>query len=103
MMKTTITKNEDDPDAGLLAMIQRHDLLWAEWDRLAKISEDDARIPGLSEECAALEPRIIATQAHTEESIVGKRRVRERAGIEDDFGIVDAIFELDAERIGAST
>ena len=98
------TSNQPEPtqDAGLNEMIQRHDRLWAEWDRLAKINEDDTRIPAFSEECAALEPRIVATPAHTEQSLIGKRRVAERGDLSDDFGIIDAIFELDAERIAAA-
>ena len=96
------TQNEDDSDAGLLAMIQRHDKLWVEWDRLAKINEDDPRIPALSDECAALEPRIIATPAHSQEGLTGKRRVVERGELSDDFGIIDTMLELDAERIAAA-
>ena len=96
------TQNADDPDTELLAMIGHHDKLWAQWQRLYEINEADNRIPRLSQACAELEPRILATPAFTASGLAGKRRVVERGGLEDDFGIVDTIFALDAERIAAA-
>ena len=107
-MSTDRTQDEDNPDAALLAMIARHDELWAEWDRLTQ--DHDPGVSALSEECEKLEPRIIATPAHTEEGLAGKRRVIKitryagRAGhpeqaTGDVTELVDAILEMDAARI----
>ena len=96
------TQYESDPDAGLLAMITRHDFLWAEWDRVARVNDHDPRVVAIGEECSKLEPRIVATRAFTAAGLSGKRRVVERAELEDDFGIIETIFDLDEERIAAT-
>jgi hypothetical protein len=67
------TTRKQNPDANLIAMIGRHDEMWAQWDRLAKLDEDDPRIGALSDECSRLEPTIIATP-------VAKRRLIAKVG-----------------------
>ena len=108
--RTTIT-NKDNPDAELLAMIQRHETLWSEWECLAQEHEDDPRISPISEECAELEPRIIATPAHTEAGLAGKKHVIRVTGYAGRAGspgagdvdeLVDVILKLDAARIAAA-
>jgi hypothetical protein len=99
---TKRTTQTHDPDAGLLAMIRRHDELWAAWDSIVKVDEDDPRIDGLSSECWNLERRIVATAAFTSDGLIGKRRVVDRAELEDDHGIVETIFSLDTERVAAA-
>jgi hypothetical protein len=100
-------------DANLLAMINRHAELWEEWDRRAKADEDDPRIPEISEDCSALEPLIIATPAHTEQGLAGKRRLlevtqyagregRHESAIGEVAEQVEAILALDDERVKAA-
>jgi hypothetical protein len=78
--------------------------LWAEWDRLAKVDEDDPRIPALSTYCADLALVIVTTPACTKEGLDGKMRVIkcEELYPEDDFGLIEMILKLDAERIAAA-
>jgi hypothetical protein len=74
------TTRKQSPDASLIAMIVRHDELWAQWDRLAKLDEDDPRISALSDECSRLEPTIIATPAYTKAGLAAKRRLIAKVG-----------------------
>jgi hypothetical protein len=92
-------------DAVLLAAIERHSLLWAQWDRIvADGGEDDARIPALSDETTELAKRIVVTPAHTSEGRDGKIRVVKLEELEswDDLGLIETILGLDAERIAAA-
>jgi hypothetical protein len=99
-------------DAKLLDMINRHDKLWDEWDRLNEQNERDPRIDSLSDECCALELLIIATPAHTKAGRDGKLHIIAKVGfIGDEAGnpptgdlaeLVGAILDLDAARITAS-
>jgi hypothetical protein len=84
-------------------MVNRHDDLWSEWDRLAKVNEDDPRTLAIIEEASELERWIVATPASTPAGLAGKRRVIDRAEMEssDDLGLIETILELDAERIAA--
>jgi hypothetical protein len=88
-------------DAELLAMIRRHGKLWTEWDRIANINEEDPRISTFSREAVELERKILATPALTRKGLAGKRRVVQRAEMEawDDLGIIETIFDIDAERV----
>jgi hypothetical protein len=101
---TLQNRTNPNPDAALIAMVQRHDAIFEEWDRLAKVDEDDPRIAPLSTESTELEVRIVATPAFTAQGLDGKRRIVLRAELEcwDDLGIIDMIFTLDAERISAA-
>jgi hypothetical protein len=99
MQATIIT---DDHEVNLMALIRRHDELWDEWNRLSAIDEYHPQIDALSCECREHELQILLAPALTTEELEGKRRVVERGAITDDFGIVDAIFERDAERIAAA-
>lgn len=92
------------PDAELLALVNRHDQLWAEWNRLAKVDERDPRIRALSEETSELARQIVVTPAHTAEGLNGKVRVIEVEELEswDDLGLIAEILEHDAERIAAA-
>jgi hypothetical protein len=103
MISKASKSKRQNPDAGLIAMIKRHDVLWAEWDRVAKVDEDDPRIDAYSSEAVELERKILATPAFTDEGLAGKRRVVERAELVewDYLGIVDTIFALDADRVAA--
>jgi hypothetical protein len=95
-------------DAELLAMIERHDELWDLTDRIyAALSDAGTYTPeydDASAEAVGLERWIVATPAFTPAGLAGKRRVIERANMEpsDDFGIIEAILQLDAERIAAA-
>jgi hypothetical protein len=93
---TTINSNID-----LFAVIRCHDALSAEWDRLSATDEDHPDIPALSLQCCALEVQILLAPACTVDQLKGKRRVVERGGLCDDFGIVDTIFLRDAPRVAA--
>ncbi len=64
--RTTLKQN---PDAALIAMIQRHDRLWDKWGRL---DERDSRVRDLSAECCELERRIVGTPAHSARGLAGK-------------------------------
>jgi hypothetical protein len=93
-------------DAGLLAYIDRHDNLWAEWDRIvADTGEDDPRIPALSDETSDLAKRIVVTPAHTVEGRDAKIRIIELEALEsrDGLGLIEFILQLDAERIAAAS
>jgi hypothetical protein len=74
---TSRSPSNPNPDAELLAMIQRHDLLWAEWDRIVLVdkNEDDPRTSELSDQCSDLERRIFVTPAHTARGLAAKRRI----------------------------
>jgi hypothetical protein len=91
-------------DAQLLADIERHDSLSAEWDRIAAVNEDDLRIPALMDETTDLALRIVATPAHTTECRDGKIRIIELAELEswDGMGMIQTILDLDEERIAAA-
>jgi len=66
MIQAELTSITKQIDAGLLADIERHDNLWAQWNRIvAETGENDPRIPALSEETSELANRIVATPAHT--------------------------------------
>jgi hypothetical protein len=85
-----------NPDDTLLALIERYDAVVMRWNRL---SDDDAKTKTLSVETTDLELRILTTPAFTREGLAGKRRVAAAADIEDDSGLLSAIFLLDAERV----
>jgi hypothetical protein len=101
---TTAMATPMSADTDLLAMVNRHDGLWAEWDRLAKVDEDDPRIPALSDETSELAKRIVVTPAHTVEGLNGKVRVVALEELEswDDIGLIEIILQLDAERVAAA-
>jgi hypothetical protein len=108
-METTMIKAElshitKQLDACLLADIERHDNLWAEWDRIAEIDEDDPRIPALSDETIELAKRIVVTPAHAAEGRDGKIRVVDLEKLEswDDLGLIETILRLDLERVAAA-
>ena len=98
-MTTTTT-----PDTELLAMIERLDRLWAEFDRLVDIVEGEPRFAAICGECAQLERVILATPAFTHAGANGKQRIVARADLTDfdDLGLIGTIFELDAERVAAA-
>jgi hypothetical protein len=97
----TLPAKGSNPDAALLAMIERHDSLWAEWDLAA---EDDPRTREFSKECCKLERRIVGTPAHTARGLAAKRRIIKRGelGSYDAEDIIAMILEVDSERITAS-
>lgn len=86
------------PDDELLALIARHDQVWAEWDGLSE-REGDPRIDQLMYACDELERRIICLPAHTAKGLSGKRRVIRRAEFDDHDGIMESILRFDAERV----
>ena len=99
--KSASSTLKPNPDAELLAMIQRHDTLWVEWDRA---EEDDPRTSEFCEECCELELRVVATPAFTRQGLQGKRRVAKRAEqLHDDYGLLDQILQNDAERVAAGS
>jgi hypothetical protein len=71
---------------------------------IASINESDPRIPNISAETSQLARRIAVTPAHTAEGRDGKIRVVKLEELEswDDLGLIETIFELDAERIAAA-
>ena len=71
-----------DLNAALIAMVNQHDKLWHEWDRLVEENEDDPRIDAFSGEAVELERKILATPAFTAKGLTGKRRVVERAELD---------------------
>ena len=81
-----------NPDTALLALVGRHDALWDEWGEEAPNE--------LVHEACELEVKITAMPAFTSAGFAGKCRVVRRAEFDDDDGIVAAILELDAERVG---
>ncbi|AHY52480.1 hypothetical protein [Bradyrhizobium japonicum] len=96
------TTSKQNHDAALLAMVDQHDALWGEWDRITDFGKnEDPRTRALSDECYELERKITATPAFTREGLAGKRRVIRRAEFEDDSGVIATILELDAERVAA--
>lgn len=105
MIKAEMTPITKQQDAALLADVERHGRLWAEWDGIvAEAGEDDPRIPALSDETAELAKRIAVTPAHTIEGRNGKIRIIDREELEswDDLGLIATILVLDAERIQTS-
>jgi hypothetical protein len=80
-------------DTRLLELVARHDELWTSWP------PEGATAEVLAEVCA-LEPLIIATPAFTKEGLAAKERVIERTELFDADDIVDAILQLDKERVG---
>jgi len=82
-------------DAELMAMIERHDYLWALWTpwRAESSGGDD-----IMRECGDLERKILATPVFTAAGLAGKKRVIERAALDDDDGNVAAVLKADAER-----
>jgi hypothetical protein len=103
-----------NPDAGLLAMARRHADLFAFTARLLAENDDASRTPdyeAADTEMTSLEDRIVATPAHTQAGLDAKREFMRHTGYfrEDDPGLdtgefhnlVDAILQLDAERIAA--
>jgi hypothetical protein len=102
----TANSTNQNADAVLLAMVQRHDDLWAEWDRiLAETGEDDPRIPAISDETTELAKLIAVTPVNTAEGRDGKIRVIELEELEswDDLGLIETILKIDAERIAAAS
>ncbi|MGA7071776.1 hypothetical protein [Bradyrhizobium sp.] len=101
---TTRSPTNQNLDAALIAMVQRHDAIFEEWDRLVEGDEDDPRIAALSGESCDIERKIVATPAFTQEGLDAKWRVLTRAELEafDDLGIIDMILTLDAERVGTA-
>lgn len=92
-------------ETGLLADIERHGKLWAEWDRIfAEGGEDDPRIPALSDQTTDLAKRIVVTPAHSVEGRDGKIRIAKLEELRswDDLGLIETILVLDAERIAAA-
>jgi hypothetical protein len=77
-------------------MIGRHDEVWAQWDRLAKLDEDDPRIGALSDECSRLEPAIIATPAYTKAGLADKRRLIAKVG----YASVNGSKDLATDDVG---
>jgi hypothetical protein len=80
-------------DARLLALVERHDALWAAWP------PEGATAEVLAEICA-IEPLIMAMPVFSKEGLAAKMRVIERTELFDADDIVDAILQLDKERIG---
>jgi hypothetical protein len=110
------TTPKQNPDAELLAMIERHDKLWTIWDdnaraadvawqrgdrREARKLENDPRLDPIRSETRELEYRIVTTSAFTNRGLAGKKRVAKRACFSDREGIVAAGLEFDAERVAA--
>ena len=104
MIKAALTSIIKQMDAGLLADIEQHGKLWAEWDRVAKIDADDPRIPALCDETTELAKRIVVTPAHTVEGRDGKIRIIDLEELEswDDLGLIETILRLDLERVAAA-
>ena len=86
-------KFQKNNDTALLEMIERHDFLWKTWP------PEGASKAHLDEACE-LEVKIIASPAFTARGLAGKRSVVRRAEIDDDYGIIAAILENDAECVG---
>jgi hypothetical protein len=61
---------------GRAALINGHNELWAEWDRLVAIDEDHPGIDALPRERCELE--VLLAPALTSEELEGKRQVVER-------------------------
>jgi hypothetical protein len=95
--------SKQNPDADLLATIQQHDELWAEWDRRVPVDQDDPKISELSDECYELECGIFLARPQTPEGLADKTRIISKVefylyGAEE---IVAMTLEADAERIAA--
>ena len=88
---------EKHPDAELLAMVERHDHLWALCTPQAC---ESGEANAFMDECLQLEVRIIATPVFTPEGLAGKQRVVERAELDDGEAVVAAILQADEERVG---
>lgn len=82
-----------NPDAELLALIERHDVLFPLYE-----ADEESNI-SIAELCA-LELTIAATPAFTAAGLERKRRVIARASFDDVDGIVAEILRQDAERVG---
>jgi hypothetical protein len=80
-------------DTRLLELVARHDELWAAWP------PEGASAEVLAEVCA-IEPVIIAMPVFSKEGLAAKMRIIERVELFDADDIVDAILQLDKERIG---
>jgi hypothetical protein len=98
---------QQNPDAMMLALIDRHTALWDEWGGLMRQDENDPRLGGLSDECDKLEHRIIAMPAHTAAGLAGKVALITNVDFTDSCGadidmLVDAILEVDEARIAAA-
>ena len=85
------------PDAELLAMVERHDHLWALCTPQAC---ESGEANAFMDECLQLEVWIIARPVFTLEGLAGKQRVVERAELDDDEAVVAAILRADEERVG---
>jgi len=88
---------EKHPDAELLAMVERHDHLWALCTPQAC---ESGEANAFMDECLQLEVRIIARPVFTPEGLAGKQRVVERAELDDGEAVVAAILQADEERVG---
>jgi hypothetical protein len=97
--KTTSSTSKSNPDAALLTVVKRHDLLWNEWDQLVLIDEDDPRIDELSEQCLELEFQIVITPAYTARGLAAKRRIIRNASFEDNHHFFEWVIAHDADRI----
>jgi hypothetical protein len=84
-------------DAELIALVEQHDDLWAEWP----CEDDDPRAYQVCREARDLEVQIAITPAQTHRGLEAKMRVLHRADFDDTNGVVAAILQLDAERVGA--
>ena len=57
---------------------------------------------GIMLECGEIELKVIAIPVHTKAGLIGKRRIIRQAELDDDNGLIDAILQLDAGRVGAA-
>ncbi len=94
----------DGLDKALLADIALHGKLWADWDAIAKVDQDDPRIAALSDKTTDLARRIAVTPAHTAAARDAKIHVIKLEELEawDDLGLIRTILKMDAERISAA-
>jgi hypothetical protein len=82
-----------NPDADVLAMIERHHELFA-------LSEIGGELPAeLLAELVDLEVKIVARPVFTPKGLPGWNRVVAIAEIDDDFGIVAELARLNCERV----
>jgi hypothetical protein len=91
-----------NPDAELIAMIERHDQLWDEW---GWIKDGDPRIADIGVETTNLEYEIMATPPLTPKGAATKNRwTADHADIVyglDMESLVATMLEFDAKRIAA--
>ncbi|UGY03281.1 hypothetical protein [Bradyrhizobium quebecense] len=100
MAKTTTNTNID---ADILALIERHDLLFARLDALYKMEQDDVTEPeraAIMHEAEELAIQIIATPVHTRRALNGKERVAVNEGFDGD-DMARRVYVHDLERIAA--